>query len=79
MLDYAHKNGLGQEVIDGLEKLAVAASLLAYEGPDVIWDFATAAGMTDELVAREQRERDEHRAREADPNSFINMLRRREK
>jgi hypothetical protein len=46
MLDYAHKNSLGQEVIDGLEKLAVAASVLAYEGPDVIWDFAKAAGMS---------------------------------
>jgi hypothetical protein len=79
MIDYAGKNGLGQEVIDGLERLGAAAGVLVYEGPEVIWDFAKAAGMTDELVAREQRERDERRAREADPNSFINMLRRREK
>ena len=79
MIDYASKNGLGQEVIDGLEKLGAAASVLAYEGPDVIWKFAKAAGMTDELVAREQQERDERSAIEADPNSLINMLRRREK
>ena len=75
MIDYAHKNSLGQEVIDGLEKLAVAASVLAYEGPDVIWDFAKAAGMTDGLVAREQESRDRYRRQAADPNSLIYRLR----
>ena len=75
MLGYAHKNGLGQEVIEGLEKLGAAASVLAYEGPDVIWEFAKAAGMADELAAREQEARDRYRRQAADPNSLIYRLR----
>ena len=45
----------------------------------MVWDFANDAGMTDALVEREQQRQDEAVARELDPNSLINMLRRREK
>ena len=77
MLDYARKNGFGPKVIDGLDKLAVAAGVLVNDGPDVIRDFATAAGMTDELVAREQQGQDRRLAAHEDPNGLFQMMKRK--
>ena len=75
MIDYARENGLGQAVIDGLEKLEAAACVLINEGPDVAADFARAVGMTDDLVARE---RDRHRAARDDPKGLFQTMRRME-
>jgi class 3 adenylate cyclase len=55
----------------------VLRSAIDAHGPEVVWDFANDAGMTDALVEREQQRQDEAVARELDPNSLINMLRRR--
>jgi hypothetical protein len=75
--DYAAANGFSQEIRDGLDKLMAAACVLTYDGPDVIDAFAKAAGMYDELMRRERERKEQERAREADPNSMINQLRRK--
>ena len=68
---------LPEEVIDGLESLAQAAAILVNDGPDILWAFAMAAGISDKVAAI----RDERDAREKaiaeDPNSLINMMRRK--
>jgi hypothetical protein len=50
---------LPEEVIDGLESLARAADILVNNGPDILWAFANAAGISDEVGAV----LDEHRRR----------------
>src|SRR4051812_33034762 len=40
---------LPEEVIDGLESLAQAAAILINNGPDILWAFAKAAGISDEV------------------------------
>ena len=42
---------LPEEVIDGLESLAQAAAILVNNGPDILWAFAKAAGISDEVEA----------------------------
>ena len=79
LIDYATTNGFGQTIIEGLQKLSAAAGVLVFDGPEVVWDFANDAGMTDALVEREQQRQDEAVARELDPNSLINVLGRRER
>jgi hypothetical protein len=42
---------LPEEVIDGLESLAQAARIVVNNGPDILWAFAKAAGISDEVRA----------------------------
>lgn len=69
---------LPEEVIDGLESLAQAAAILVINGPDILWAFAKAAGISDEVraILDEQNARD--KAIEEAPNSLINMMRRKQ-
>ena len=76
MIDYACENGLSVAVIERLERIQLAAAVLCNDGPDAIWDFANDAGMTDTLLAREQRQ-DERRRIQDDPNSLVSMLRQK--
>ena len=73
----AAANGFSQEIRNSLDKLVAAASVLVYDGPEVIDAFAKAAGMYDELMRREQEREDRARAQNADPSSLINQLRRK--
>jgi hypothetical protein len=74
MIDYARNNGLSVAVIERLEHIQRAATLLCTDGPDAIWGFANDADMTDTLVAREQQRHDEHRRTREDPNSLVYRL-----
>ena len=56
--DYAEAYGFSREIRDGLDKLMAAACVLVYDGPDVIEAVAKAAGVYDEIIARD-RERQE--------------------
>ena len=76
MIDYARENGLSAAVIERLERIQRAAAVLCNDGPDAVWDFANDAGMTDTLLAREQRQ-DERRRIQEDPNSLVSMLRQK--
>ena len=78
MIDYARQNGLPEAIIARLEDMVEAAAKLVHRAPDAIWDFAKAAGMTDELTAREQEREDEHRAAVEDPNGLFQMRRKHE-
>jgi hypothetical protein len=42
---------LPEEISDGLESLAQAAAILVNNGPDILWAFAKAAGISDEVRA----------------------------
>ena len=54
MIDYASENAVSAAVIERLERMQRAAAVLLSDGPEAIWGFASDAGMTDTLVAREQ-------------------------
>ena len=43
---------LPQEVRDGLEKLQQAVGMLVSDGPDLLWAFAKAMGITDKVGPR---------------------------
>ena len=75
--NYARQKGLPEAIIARLEHIAEAAAKLVHHAPDAIWDFAKAAGMTDELTAREQEREDEHRAAVEGPNGLFQILRRK--
>ena len=68
---------LPEEVIDGLESLAQAAAILVNDGPDILWAFAKAAGISDEVAAILDKRDARDKAIEEDPNSLINMMRRK--
>ena len=73
LIAYARDNDdFDQDIRERLQKLSAAVCTLMDDGENAIWDFATAAGMIDGLVARLQQQRDAERMREADPNSPIN-------
>jgi hypothetical protein len=77
MIDYARQSGLPEAIIARLEDIAEAAAKLVHHAPDAIWDFAKAAGMTDELTAREQEREDEHRAAVEGPNGLFQIMRQK--
>jgi hypothetical protein len=66
-----------EEVIDGLESLAQAAAILVNNGPDILWAFAKAAGISDEVTAILDKRDARDKAIEEDPNSLINVMRRK--
>jgi|SRR5271163_2226725 len=68
---------LPEEVIDGLESLAQAAAILVNNGPDILWAFAKAAGISDEVTAILDKRDARDKAIEEDPNSLINVMRRK--
>ena len=74
MIDYARENGLPVAVIERLDRIQRAAAVLLSDGPEAIWGFASDAGMTDALVAREQQRQDAHRRIQQDPNSLVYRL-----
>jgi len=48
LMDDGH---LPQEIENDLEKLAHAAAVLVNEGPDILWAFAKARGLADDVAA----------------------------
>lgn len=69
---------LPEEVIDGLESLAQAVAILVNNGPDILWAFAKAAGISDEVTAILDERDARDKAVKEDPNSLINMMRRKQ-
>ena len=74
LIDYASENAVSAAVIERLERMQRAAAVLLSDGPEAIWGFASDAGMTDTLVAREQQRQDAHRRIQEDPNSLVYRL-----
>jgi hypothetical protein len=62
-----------EEVIDGLESLARAAAILVNNGPDILWAFAKAAGISDEVTAILDEQDAPDNAIKEDP-SLINVM-----
>lgn len=48
LMDHEH---IPQEVQDGLDRLAEAAAVMRHEGPAILWAFAEATGLADDVRA----------------------------
>ena len=72
---YAQRAGLPPEILEALAAVETAAGILRGEGADAVWAFAHAAGMTEELRARQAEKAERRRRIEEDPNSLISRLR----
>ena len=68
---------LPEEVVDGLKFLGTAAGHIVYDTPGILWAFAKAVGIDDEVGEHLDEQEARERVISEDPNSPTNRMRRR--